>query len=282
MHMIHKQRITVFPGAPAVYIAVMQNKDIADYDLSSLLACISGSAPMPVEYMRAFREKTNCIIVEGYGLTEASPVTNVNPVFGRQKPGTIGLPLPGTEARIVDMELGNIPLPPDGVGELIVRGPQVMKGYWKRPDETANVLRNGWLYTGDIASMDEQGYVSIVDRKKDLVITGGYNVYPREVDELLYTHPKIQDAVCVGVPHGARGEVLKAYIVLKPGEQLAFSEITAFCRGKLANYKVPRMVEFRDELPRNQVGKILRRTLRADEEKRRTKNAPEPEEQITE
>jgi len=222
-----------------------------------------------VEYIRLFSEKTRCTILEGYGLTEASPVTNINPLFGTRKPGTVGMPLPGTEARIVDMELGSIPMPANHVGELIIKGPQVMPGYWKQPDETANMLRNGWLYTGDIASMDEQGYVTIVDRKKDLVLTGGYNVYPREVDEVLHTHPKIKEAVSAGIPHGIRGEILKAYVVLKDGEQATPTEIMAFCRGKLANYKIPKQVEIRNDLPKNLVGKILRRALRAEEEQRR-------------
>ena len=269
MQIIERQKITIFPGAPAVYIALLQHKEIKHYDFSSLLLCLSGSAPMPVEYIRLFSEKTRCTILEGYGLTEASPVTNINPLFGTRKPGTVGMPLPGTEARIVDMELGSIPMPANHVGELIIKGPQVMPGYWKQPDETANMLRNGWLYTGDIASMDEQGYVTIVDRKKDLVLTGGYNVYPREVDEVLHTHPKIKEAVSAGIPHGIRGEILKAYVVLKDGEQATPTEIMAFCRGKLANYKIPKQVEIRNDLPKNLVGKILRRALRAEEEQRR-------------
>jgi long-chain acyl-CoA synthetase len=180
------------------------------------------------------------------------------------------LPLPGTDARIVDMEVGSVPLPPGKVGELVIRGPQVMKGYWKRPDETANALRNGWLYTGDIAMMDEEGYFYIVDRKKDMVIVAGYNVYPREIDEVLLEHPKILEAVSVGVADASRGECLKAYVVLKPGETMTRAAVLAWCRGKLAGYKVPRHVEFRQELPKTIVGKVLRRILRAEEDEIQT------------
>lgn len=276
---IQKNKITLFPGAPSVYVAMIQHKDVGKYDLSSLELAVSGSAPMPVEYINMFAEKTGGSIIEGYGLTEASPITNLNPALGERRHGSIGLPLPSTLCRIVDMELGNVPMPPNQPGELIIKGPQVMKGYWKRPDETGNTLRNGWLYTGDIATMDEQGYVYIVDRKKDLVLVGGYNVYPREIDEVLYSHPKVKDAVCVGVPHKTRGEILKAYIVLKPGESMTKNEVIAFCRSKLANYKVPKQVEFREDLPKTMVGKILRRAIRSEEEDRVSK-ADEPEEII--
>lgn len=266
MRLIDRHKITVFPGAPSIYLSLLQHKDIKSYNFSSLRICVSGSAPLPVEAIKQFVEKTNCFIVEGYGLTEASPLTHINPLYGEKKAGTIGMPVPSTLARIVDMEMGSLDVPSGQIGELVIKGPQVMKGYWKRPDETANTLRNGWLYTGDIACMDEQGYVTIVDRKKDMAIIGGYNVYPREVDEILYTHPKIKEAVCVGIPHKTRGEILKAYVVPKAGEEISPAEIAAFCRGKLANYKAPRLVEIRAELPRSQVGKVLRRMLRDEEE----------------
>jgi long-chain acyl-CoA synthetase len=206
--------------------------------------------------------------VEGFGLTEASPITHLNPLLGVSKNGSIGLPFPDTDAAIVDMEVGSIPLPPGKIGEMIVRGPQVMSGYWNRPDETASVLRNGWLYTGDIAYMDEEGYFFIVDRKKDLIITGGYNVYPREIDEVLHEHPAVKEAVCVGINHRTRGEIVKAYIVPREGHTLTKAEILAFCREKLANYKVPKQVEFRDALPKSIVGKVLRRVIREEEERR--------------
>jgi Acyl-CoA synthetases (AMP-forming)/AMP-acid ligases II len=263
---IHKLKPTVFPGAPSLYISLLQQKDIAKYDLSSIDCCVSGSAPMPVEHMEQFKQRTGTAIAEGYGLTEASPVTHFNPIKGVRKAGSIGLPFPDTDAKIVDMEVGGDPLPPGKRGELVVRGPQVMKGYYNRPDATADVLRNGWLYTGDIAYMDEDGYFFIVDRKKDLIISGGYNIYPREIDEVLHAHPKIEEAVSVGIPHDARGEIVKAYVVIRQGESLTRNEVMAYCREKLAGYKVPRKVEFRTELPKTMVGKVLRRALREEEE----------------
>ena len=257
---------TVLPGAPALYIALLQQRHKTELSLKSLKLCISGSAPMPVEIMHQFEEAFGARIMEGYGLSEASPVTHLTPAQGLRKPGSIGLPLPNTDARIVDMEFGIVPLAPGKIGELIVRGPQVMVEYWNKPDETAGTLRNGWLYTGDIASMDEEGYFTIVDRKKDMIIVAGYNVSPREIDEVLYAHPKVHEAVSVGVPHSSRGEVIKAYIVLKEGENCERAEIVGWCRERLANYKVPRLIEFRDALPKSVVGKVLRRILKAEEE----------------
>lgn len=269
LRIIARHKPTIFPGAPSVYISLLQQKDLARYDLHSIRICVSGSAPLPREIFRRFQEATGAAILEGYGLTEASPITHINPL-GRQgqKENSIGMPLPGTDARIVDMEGGSLTLPPGKMGELVIQGPQVMSGYWRRPDETASALRNGWLYTGDLATMDEDGYFYIVDRKKDMVIVGGYNVYPREVDEVLLEHPKIMEAVTVGISDDVRGEVLKAYVVPCPGESLNKSEIVAWCRSKLASYKVPRLVEFREELPKTIVGKVLRRALR-EEEKRK-------------
>lgn len=265
---IHKLKPTIFPGAPSVYLSLMQQKELGNYDLSSINYCISGSAPMPLEGIRRFKELTQANIIEGYGLTEASPVTHLNPLRGEQRQGSIGLPFPDTDVRLVDMELGTVTLPPGKVGEMIIKGPQVMRGYWNRPDETASTLRNGWLYTGDIATMDEDGYFTIVDRKKDMIICGGYNVYPREIDEVLHEHPKIREAVAVGIPHRSRGEILKAFVVLEDGESMEKSEVMAWCREKLANYKVPKQVEFRESLPKSIVGKVLRRELRAEEERK--------------
>jgi long-chain acyl-CoA synthetase len=265
---IQKLKPTIFPSAPAVFSALLQQKNIEQHDISSIKYCISGSAPIPVETIEKFKRLTGAEIIEGYGLTEASPITHLNPLNGERKYGSIGLPFPDTDARIVDMEVGTIPLPPGKIGELTIRGPQIMKGYWNRPDETATALRNNWLYTGDIAYMDEQGYFYIVDRKKDLIISGGYNIYPREIDEVLYEHPKIQEAVTVGVPHKARGEIVKAFIVPESDVKLEKSEIIAFCREKMAGYKVPKKIEFREELPKTMVGKILRRALRDEEIKK--------------
>ncbi len=262
---VQKLKPTIFPCAPAVFMALLQQKDIDKFDLSSINYCISGSAPMPVEVIDKFKKMTGSEIIEGYGLTEASPITHLNPFRGKRKIGSIGMPFPDTDAAIVDMELGTVKLPPGKIGELILKGPQVMKGYWNRLDETAGAIRNNWLYTGDIAYMDEEGYFYIVDRKKDLIITGGHNVYPREIDEVMLEHPKVKEAVSVGMPNETRGEVIKAYIVPKPGENLTKSEIISFCREKLAGFKVPRQVEFRDDLPKTIVGKVLRRALREEE-----------------
>ena len=208
---------------------------------------------------------THASIIEGFGLTEASPCVTANPLDGPQKEGSIGVAFPHTETRIVDINDSNHVLGPNEEGEMLVRGPQVMQGYWNRPEETAATLTDGWLHTGDIAYYDEEGYYYIVDRKKDLVIVGGYNVYPREVDEVLYEHPKVAEAVAVGVKHPTRGEVLKAYVVPRPGETLTTAELTAHCRARLANYKVPKFFEFREELPKSLIGKVLRRILRDEE-----------------
>ena len=269
---MHKLKPTIFPGAPALYISLLQQKELDKYDVASVKYCLSGSSPMPVEGIKQFKKIFGATIVEGFGLTEASPLTHLNPLCGKKKPGSIGIPVPSTDAAIVDMEVGSVPLPPGKMGELIIRGPQVMKGYYNKPDETAGTLRNGWLYTGDIAYMDDEGYFYIVDRKKDMIISSGYNIYPREVDEVLYKHPKIQEAVTVGLPHKTRGEIIKVYIVLKDGESMDRTEVVAYCRDKLAGYKVPRQVEFRKELPKTMVGKVLRRALREEEEAKKNRN----------
>ena len=272
LKLIAKYRPSVFPGAPSIYMSLLQQKDLARYNLHSIRICVSGSAPLPRDVFLRFQEVTGASILEGYGLTEASPITHCNPLGQEgQRANSIGRPIPGTDARIVDMEAGGLSLPPGKLGEMVVRGPQVMKGYWNRPDETANALRNGWLYTGDLATMDEDGYFYIVDRKKDMVIVGGYNVYPREVDEVLLANPKIADAVTVGISDGMRGETLKAYIVPEPGETLTKADVVSWCRARLASYKVPRLVEFREELPKTIVGKVLRRALREEEEAKRGK-----------
>jgi long-chain acyl-CoA synthetase len=267
---MHKVKPTIFPGAPSLYISLLQQKNLDKYDISTVKYCLSGSSPMPVEGIQKFKKVFGAEIVEGFGLTEASPVTHLNPLEGKKKIGSIGVPIPSTDAAIVDMEVGSVPMPPGKLGELIVRGPQVMKGYYNRPDETAGAIRNGWLYTGDIGYMDEEGYFFIVDRKKDMIISSGYNIYPREVDEVLYQHPKIMEAVTVGLPHKTRGEIIKVYIVLKEGEAMDRSEVIAYCREKLAGYKVPRQVEFRTSLPKTMVGKVLRRALRDEEEQKKS------------
>lgn len=259
---VHKEKPTIFPGVPTIFIGMLNDPKRDRYDLTSIRLCITGSAPMPVDCLQSFEEITGSVIIEGYGLTETSPVTHCNPIRGRRKPGSIGIPIPDTDCRIVDLETGKLDLPPGEVGEILVRGPQLMQGYWGKKEETDLVLRDGWLYTGDIAWMDEDGYAFIVDRKKDMIISGGYNIYPREIDEILYQHPKVLDAAAVGIPDAYRGEIVKAFIVPRPGEELSAQEVTRFCRERLAAYKVPRAIEFRSSLPKSTVGKVLRKELR--------------------
>jgi long-chain acyl-CoA synthetase len=268
MKMVGKHHPTLFPGVPTMYVAFNNFPGLEKYDVSSIRACISGAAGLPVEVQKRFQELTGARLVEGYGLSEASPVTHANPVYGKNKIGTIGLPWPDTEARIVDLDTGTQDLPVGEAGELIIRGPQVMKGYWNMPEETAIALREGWLYTGDIARMDEEGYFQIVDRKKDMIIAGGFNIYPRDVEEVLYEHPKVKETVVAGIPDPYRGETVKAYIVLKEGETATEEEIIEFCKGEIARYKVPTAVEFRTELPKTIIGKILRRMLVEEEKKK--------------
>jgi len=266
---IAKHRPTVYPAVPAMYVAINNYPEIHKFDVSSIKACISGAAPLPVEVQQKFQELTGGRLVEGYGLSEATPVTHANPIYGENRIGTIGLPFPSTESKVVNTETGGKELPPGEVGELAVRGPQVMKGYWQMPTETANVLRNGWLHTGDLARMDADGYFQIVDRKKDMILgAGGFNIYPREVEEALYQHPKVKQAAAVGIPVEGKGERVKVFIVLKDGETATEEEIIQFCHENLAPYKVPRYVEFRKELPITMVGKVLRRVLLEEELKK--------------
>ena len=265
---IQKQRPTLFPGAPTIYIGLLNHPDLKKYDLSSIDSCISGSAALPSEVQQKFEEVTGGKLVEGYGLTESSPVTHANFLWDRPRvKGSIGVPWPDTEAAIFSMESSE-PLPPGEVGELAVKGPQVMKGYWNRPEETAETLRDGWLLTGDLGYMDDNGYFYIVDRKKDMIIAGGYNIYPREIEEVLYEHPAVQEAVAAGIPDPYRGETVKAYIVLKEGTNVTEKELNEFARKHLAAYKAPREYEFRAELPKTAVGKILRRALVEEEKKK--------------
>lgn len=267
---VAKETITVFPGIPAMYQAINNYQDAGRYNLRSIRVCISGAGPLPAAVQERFEAVTGARLVEGYGLTEASPVTHVNPIsedpglIPRRK-GSIGVPLPDTEARVMDMETGERELPPGEIGELAVRGPQVMRGYWKHEDETRQVLRNGWLYTGDLVRMDADGYFYVADRKKDMIKSGGENVYPREIEEVLLRHPKVRDAVVAGIPLGLRGELIKAYVVLKEGETATPAELLEHCRLHLAKFKVPKKVEFRAELPKTLVGKVLRRVLVAEE-----------------
>ncbi|MFI5303639.1 MAG: long-chain fatty acid--CoA ligase [Nitrospiria bacterium] len=267
---IEKFKATVFFGVQAMYVAINHFEEIAKRDISSIKVCISGGGPLHGEVQERFESLTGGKLVEGFGLTEASPVTHCNPINGTRKKGSIGLPLPLTDAKIVDLETGKRELSVGEAGELIVRGPQVMKGYWNHPEETRLAIREGWLYTGDMARMDEEGFFFIVDRKKDMIKTVGENVYPREVEEILFQFPKVKDAVVVGLPDSFSVEVIKAYIVLDEGETSTEDEVINYCRKHLAKFKVPKRVEFRKELPKTIVGKVLRRVL-LDEELKKSK-----------
>ena len=265
---IHKQRPTLFPGAPTIYIGLLNHKNLSKYDLSSIKSCMSGSAPLPVEVQEQFERVTGGKLVEGYGLTETSPVTHSNFFWDRPRvKGSIGVPWPDTDAAILSMETGEV-LPPGEMGEIGIKGPQVMKGYWNRPEDTENTFRDGWFLTGDLGYMDEDGYFYVVDRKKDMIIAGGYNIYPREVEEVLYEHEAIQEVVVAGVPDPYRGETVKAYVVLKEGANVSEKELNEFTRKHLAAYKAPRLYEFRSELPKTAIGKILRRNLVEEEKKK--------------
>jgi long-chain acyl-CoA synthetase len=265
---VKKHRPTVFCGVPSMYNAINYHPKATPQTVGSIRFCLSGGSGLPEEVQKRFETLTGAALVEGYGLSEASPVTHVNPIAGKRKSGTIGLPMPDTDAAVVDPETHK-PLRTGAEGELAVRGPQIMKEYWGMPEETRQVLKDGWLYTGDIAVMDEEGFFKIVDRKKDLIISAGMNVYPREVEEVLYQHPKIMEAAVVGIPSKLRDEVVKAFVVLKKGETLSKGELVQFCRDKLSKFKIPKEIEFRDSLPKSAAGKMLKRVLRDEELKKR-------------
>ncbi|MFE7063140.1 long-chain-fatty-acid--CoA ligase [Sutcliffiella sp. NPDC057660] len=264
---IQKEKPTLFPGAPTIYIALLNHPDIQKYDLSSIDSCISGSAALPVEVQEQFERVTGGKLVEGYGLSEASPVTHANFLWDERVSGSVGIPWPNTDSKIISMETGE-EAPVNEIGEIVVRGPQIMKGYWNRKEETEAVLKDGWLLTGDLGYMDDRGFFYVVDRKKDMIIAGGFNIYPREIEEVLYEHEKIQEVIVAGIPDPYRGETVKAYVVKKQGAVLTEEELDAYARKHLAAYKVPRLYEFRDELPKTAVGKILRRAL-IEEEKQK-------------
>ncbi|WP_077211914.1 long-chain-fatty-acid--CoA ligase [Bacillus dakarensis] len=254
---------TFFPGVPKMYNAFVNHPDVEQYGLNCLKFCSCGSAPLPVEVLRRFEELTGAVIGEGFGLSESSPSTHRNPPFGIRKAGSVGIPMPGTDCIIVD-ESGN-ELGPNTVGELLIKGPQVMKGYWNNAEETKAALRNGWLYTGDLATMDEDGYFYIVGRKKEMIIVGGFNIYPQEVEGVLYEHPLVLEAAVVGIPHQEQGEIVKAYVVPKDGRTLDPEELREYCKTKLTRYKIPKEIELRESLPRNTVGKLLKRLLVKEE-----------------
>ncbi len=265
LELIDKQKPTFFPIVSTLAISIYSHPDAAKYDVTSLKLSIAGAMALPPEVTRKFEEATDSIIIEGYGLSEASPVTHANPLDkAKRKVGSIGLPFPSTDCKIVDLDNRSKDLPVGEVGELAVKGPQVMAGYHNRPDETADVLKNGWLFTGDIAKMDEEGWTYIVDRKKDLINASGYKVWPNEVEEVLFEHPKIREAAVIGIPDETRGETVKAFVVLEPGHTATVDEIRTFCKEKMAVYKVPTHIDFVEDLPKTQVGKILRRELREE------------------
>lgn len=264
---ISKFKVTFAPLVPTMYIGMLDHPDMAHTDLTSIKGCFSGSAPLPIDVINDFQEKTGSIIVEGFGLTESTPVTHVNPFNGNRKQGSIGLPLPDTECKIVDIEDITREMPLGEPGELLMRGPQIMKGYLGKPDETEKTMtEDGFLRTGDVATMDEDGYFYIVDRIKDMILSGGYNVYPRDIDEVLFEHPKILEACAIGIPHPKRGEAVKAFVILKEGQEMTAKEVIDYCETKLAKYKLPVEIEFRQELPKSNVGKVLRKDLRIQEE----------------
>jgi len=269
---IEKYHPTVFCGVPTMYIALLNHPGLEKYALRSIRICISGAAALPAEVQKRFEEVSGGRLVEGYGLTETSPVTHVNPLDKKEKnrPGSIGIPIEDTESKIVDIDTGAIDLPPEQIGELVIRGPQVMRGYWNKPEETERALRNGWFYTGDISKMDKDGYFYIVDRKKDMINVSGLKVWPREVEEVLYEHPAVKEAGVIGISDPYRGETVKAFVSVKDEYEgkVTQEEVIKFCKERIASYKAPQYVEFRKEMPKTAVGKILRRVLKDEALKR--------------
>ncbi len=260
---IHTYKATYVPALPSWYTGMINDPSLKKYDLRSLKGCFSGASPLPREIIRSFEKLTGAQICEGYGLTECSPVSHINPFGGKTKPGTIGLPLPNTDAKIVDVDDHTIEIATPGEpGELCVRGPQVMKGYINLPEATQATIKDGWLLTGDIVTVDEEGFFTVVNRKVEMIVSGGQKIFPRELDEVLYSHPKVLDACAIGVPDADRGQVIKAFVVLKKGEKATPQEIVDYCRKKLPPLKTPRFVIFLSELPRTPVGKVLRRELK--------------------
>jgi len=263
----------IFPGVPTMYNAINNYPDLSRYNIRSIRACISGSAPLMPETQHKFEKLTGGRLREGYGLSEAPTASHCNPIYGENRVGSIGIPLPDVECKIISLDEPDKELGVEEIGELCLRGPMVMQGYWNMPTETNNVLKEGWLYTGDIAKMDEDGYFYIVDRKKDMVIAGGYNIYPTNIEKVIKEHPKVFDVAAAGIPDPYRGETIKVWVVPKPGETVTEQEIIDFCKKELAKYEVPRSVEFRTELPKTMVGKVLRRMLVEEEKKKAQKQA---------
>jgi long-chain acyl-CoA synthetase len=262
LEMTRKYKPNWFPCVPTLFVGVLAHKDFKKTSFSSVKGCVSGAAPLALETIKQWKASVGADIVECYGLTETSTLSHANPRGGKCKPGSVGVPVPDTDCRIVDVDTGTTDMPLGESGEVILKGPQVTSGYYKQPEETADTIRDGWLYTGDIGYMDDEGYLFIVDRKKDMIIAGGYNIYPRDIDEVLYAHPKIREACVIGIPDAYRGETVKAFIALETGQNITEDEVRAWCKEKLASYKVPKQVEVMDELPKSAIGKVLRRKLK--------------------
>ncbi|MBA5777742.1 long-chain fatty acid--CoA ligase [Stappia sp. F7233] len=262
---IKRKKVTLFPGVPTIYTAINNAKETASYDLTSIKFCMSGGAPLPVEVKTRFEELTGCILVEGYGLSEASPVVAANPLDDRRRAGSIGLPMPGTRVDFRDLADLSKSVPMGEKGELVVIGPQVMKGYWNRPDETAKTVENGALHTGDVGYMDEDGFIHLVDRIKDLIICSGYNVYPRVIEEALYQHEAVEEAIVIAVSDTYRGQAPKAFVKLKAGAEVSQDELKAFLKSHLSSIEMPREIEFRDTLPKTMVGKLSKKELVEEE-----------------
>jgi long-chain acyl-CoA synthetase len=272
MQMIRDEEPVMLPGVATLFVALHNYPDMESYGLDKVMLFTSGGASVPLGLLRSFERRTGRAIWEGYGLSEGAPAT-FNTYLRGSVGGSIGIPIPGTDVKIMDIETGEEEMPAGEPGELILKGPQVMRGYWQMPEETANTLRDGWLYTGDIARMDDDGYLYIVDRKKEVINASGFKVYPREVEEVLYEHPEVVEGVAVGVPDEYRGETVKVFVVKKEGSSLKEEDLIAYCKDNLAPYKVPQLVEFREELPKSAVGKLLKRVL-ADEERKKAGFAP--------
>lgn len=266
LKLVDKYKPHFLPAVPAIYSAINNHKKLSHFDLKSLRYCISGGAPLPVEVKKKFEANTGCVVSEGYGLTETAPIVCVNPIEGENKAGSIGLPMPQTIVELVDPDTGEVVTKPGERGELCVRGPQVMKGYWNKPEDSASSIKNGRLHTGDVATMDEDGYVFIVDRIKDMIITNGYNVYPRYVEEAIYLHPNVEECIVAGVPDASRGEIVKAWIKPKEGRDLSADDMKEFLQDKLSKIQVPRKFEIRNEpLPKTMIGKLSRKDILKEE-----------------
>jgi long-chain acyl-CoA synthetase len=271
LKMTKKYRPDYFPCVPTLYVGLLNHPEFPKTDFSFIKGCVSGAAPLALETLKQWKDAVGTQIMEVYGLTETSPLSHANPWRGKAKAGSVGLPVPDTDCKIVDLTDGTKEMGLGESGEILLKGPQLTQGYYKKPEETAEAIRDGWFYTGDIGYLDDEGYLYIVDRKKDMIIAGGFNVYPRDIDEVLFEHPKIKEACAVGIPDPYRGETIKAFVVPREGEVLTAEEVISFCREKLAAYKAPKQVEFVEDLPKSTVGKVLRRKLREMEMERAKK-----------